>query len=221
VRLAKRADGVETTVGLPQTFNVVPLYLPAMNESDRVAVLDFQKRASRLQRAVMGAAKATTEALERVKLMRRALDEIAGPDPKLVAQINAAESALHDIDDQISGDPALKSHNEPAPPSLKDRVDTAVNSLTTTSAPTQTHREALTLAEKDAATLLDRLRKVIEVDLAGIEKQMDVLGAPWTPGRVPQMGVRSSIFQIGVRPLRRACRDSREVHEGSDPNFEN
>ena len=105
----------------------------------------------------------------------------------MIAQINAADAALHDIDDAINGDPALKSHNEPSPPSLKDRVDTAVNSLTTTSAPTETHREALTLAEKDATAILERLRKVVETDLASIEKQMNALGAPWTPGRIPSL----------------------------------
>ncbi|HEY8181919.1 MAG TPA: hypothetical protein VII32_06735 [Thermoanaerobaculia bacterium] len=66
-------------------------------------------------------------------------------------------------------------------------MNTAVNGLTTTSAPTATHRESLTLAQQQAATLLDRLRKLVEVDLANVEKQMNALGAPWTPGRIPQL----------------------------------
>ncbi|HEX2062681.1 MAG TPA: glycosyl hydrolase, partial [Thermoanaerobaculia bacterium] len=89
VRLAKRVDGVETLLGEPRTFNVVPLYLSIMNETDRAAVLEFQQRASRLQKAIMGAARATTDALTRVQLVRRAIDEIAGPDPKLVERVNA------------------------------------------------------------------------------------------------------------------------------------
>jgi photosystem II stability/assembly factor-like uncharacterized protein len=187
VRISKRVDGVETQLGAPQTFNVVPLYLSLMNPSDRAQVLSFQKDAARLQRVVMGAAKATNESIERVKYIRRALDQVAGADPKLVAQVNAVDKTLHDIDDAINGDPILRSHNEPAPPSLMDRVNTAVNSLTTTSAPTATHRQALALAEQQAKPLLERLRQAVEVDLAGIEKQMNALGAPWTPGRVPSL----------------------------------
>jgi len=187
VRLAKRIDGVETNLGDPQTFNVVPLYLNIMQESDRAAVLDFQKNASKLQRAVMGADKVTADALTRVQLIRRALDEIAGPDPKLVAQVNAVDTALRDINDQINGDAVLRSHNEPFPASLLDRVNTAVNGLTTTSAPTATHRESLAIAQQQATQILDRLRKVIGVDLANIENQMNVLGAPWTPGRIPEL----------------------------------
>jgi len=45
-------------------------------------------------------------------------------------------------------------------------------------------RDQLTLAEADFAPLLDKLRAV-EVDLANVEKQMNILGSPWTPGRVP------------------------------------
>lgn len=186
VRLAKRIDGVETSLGDPQTFNVVPLYLNIMQESDRAAVLDFQKNASKLQRAVMGADKLTADALTRVKLVRRALDEIAGPDPKLVAQVNAIDAALHDIKDQISGDPVLRSHNEPFPPSLLDRVNIAVNGLTTTSAPTATHRQSMAAATQQARDVLERLRKAM-ADLAAVENQMNVLGAPWTPGRIPSL----------------------------------
>jgi photosystem II stability/assembly factor-like uncharacterized protein len=187
VRVVKRVDGVETALGPPQTFNVVPLYLSIMKESDRAAVIEFQKQAASLQRTVMGAARVTKEALTRIQYVRRALDEIAGPDPKLVAQVNAIDAALHDIDDQINGDPILRRANEPNLPSLLDRVRTAVTGLTTTSPPTATHREALTLARQQTGPLLERLHKLIDVDLANVEKQMNALGAPWTPGRIPQL----------------------------------
>jgi photosystem II stability/assembly factor-like uncharacterized protein len=187
VRVVKRIDGVETALGPAQTFNVAPLYLSIMKESDRAAVIEFQKKAASLQRTVMGASRATKEALTRIQYVRRALDEIAGPDPKLVAQVNSIDTALRDIDDQINGDPILRRANEPHPPSLLDHVNTAVNGLTTTSGPTSTHREALTFAQQQVGPLLERLRKLIEVDLASVEKQMNALGAPWTPGRIPQL----------------------------------
>jgi hypothetical protein len=187
VRMAKRIDGVETVVSTPQTFNVVPLYLSIMQESDRASVLDFQKKAASVQRTLMGAGRATQEALTRIQYIRRALDEIAGPDPKLVAEVNRIDTALRDINDQLNGDPILRRANEPTLPSLLDRVNTAVNGLTTTAPPTATHREALTIAQQQAGPLLDRLHKLIEVDLAAVEKQLNERGAPWTPGRIPQL----------------------------------
>ncbi|HSY51597.1 MAG TPA: glycosyl hydrolase [Thermoanaerobaculia bacterium] len=187
VRIVKHIDGVETVLGQPQNFNVVPLYLSIMKESDRAAVLDFQKKAASLQRTVMGAGRVTREALTRIQYVRRALDEIAGPDPKLVAQVNTIDAALHDINDQLNGDPILRRSNEPVAPSLLDRVNTAVNGLTTTAPPTATHRESLAIAQQQTGPLLDRLHKLIEVDLAAVEKQMNERGAPWTPGRIPEL----------------------------------
>jgi hypothetical protein len=61
----------------------------------------------------------------------------------------------------------------------------AINGLTTTQAPTQTHREALRQAEEQFVPLLARLRQAVEVDLAAIERELNAKGAPWTPGRIP------------------------------------
>jgi photosystem II stability/assembly factor-like uncharacterized protein len=185
VRLVKRVDGVETPLSEPQSFNVVPLYLETMNAADRANVLEFQRRAAHLQRAAMGASRATADALTRIRYIRKALDETEGADAKLVATVNAIDNELHTIDRQLNGDTAVARRNEPTPPSIVDRISTAVNGLLTTSPPTQTHRDQLALAETDFAPLLEKLRTVVEVELANVEKQMNILGSPWTPGRVP------------------------------------
>ena len=186
VRLYKRIDGVETPLAEAQRFNVVPLYLSIMNETDRAQVLDFQRKAARLQREVMGAERATAEALTRMQYVRKALDEMEGADPQLVARVNALQNTLRDISDEIGGDPVRRQRNEPQPPSLLDRIGNAVNGLSTTAAPTETHRQSLALTEQQFAPLAARLRQAVEVELAAIEKQMNALGAPWTPGRLPR-----------------------------------
>lgn len=186
VRLYKRVDGADTPLGDAQTFNVTPLYLQLMSEVDRTDVLAYQKKAARLQKAAMGAARANAEAQVRVQHIRRALDEIDGVDPKLAAALNAVDQTLRDIDEELNGDRVLRTRNEPGAPSLLDRVTTAVNGLTTTSPPTATHKEALAMAEAKLVPLLERLRRAVEVDLAAIEKQLNAAGAPWTPGRVPK-----------------------------------
>ncbi len=186
VRLYKRIDGVETALGDAQTFDVVPLYLSTMSEGDRASVLDFQRKAAHLQRDLLGAQNVVTEALERMKYIRRALDQVEGADAQLVARVNAVDATLHDIGEAIGGDPIRQQRNEPAPPSLLDRMGNAVGGLGTTQPPTQTHRESLELAEAEFAPLAAKLRQTIEVELAAIEKQLNAMGAPWTPGRLPR-----------------------------------
>lgn len=186
VRLYKRVDGVETALGDAQTFNVVPLYLSTMSEADRKEVLAFQKRAAKLQREAMGAEKLVSDALGRIPYIRRALDEIEGGDAQLTARVNAIDTALRDLSETLSGDRVRQQRSEPAPPALLDRVNNSVVGLLTTQAPTQTYRDSLALAEQQFGPLAERLRQLIEVELAGVEKRLNELGAPWTPGRLPR-----------------------------------
>ncbi len=52
--------------------------------------------------------------------------------------------------------------------------------------PTQTHIDDYNIAAGEFAEELGKLRALVEVDLAKLEKDMEAAGAPWTPGRVPE-----------------------------------
>jgi hypothetical protein len=52
--------------------------------------------------------------------------------------------------------------------------------------PTQTHLDDYTIAGGEFSEELGKLRALVEVDLAKLEKDMEAAGAPWTPGRVPE-----------------------------------
>ena len=47
------------------------------------------------------------------------------------------------------------------------------------------YRESLAIAEQQFGDWLPRLRTLAD-DLAALESEMQELGAPWTPGRVPE-----------------------------------
>ncbi|MEE8277609.1 MAG: hypothetical protein V3R89_02680 [Thermoanaerobaculia bacterium] len=57
---------------------------------------------------------------------------------------------------------------------------------TSTSAPTQTHRDAYAIAGEAFAEVLEEVRSLIEEDLARLEERLEAAGGPWTPGRVPR-----------------------------------
>ena len=54
-----------------------------------------------------------------------------------------------------------------------------------TSDPTNTHRRNLELAETLFRGVIADLTRLVTVDIAGLEKQLDEAGAPYTPGRIP------------------------------------
>jgi photosystem II stability/assembly factor-like uncharacterized protein len=186
VSFAKRVEGKTTPLGEPQTFNTVPLGLASLPAQDFPAVLAFEEKTARLQRAVFGAAKLLKDSEERLNYIQRALLNTPKADQKLVDEAEALETRLQDLDEKLNGNPVIRAHNEADPPSIVERVSQVVGGhWTASSAPTETHKENYRLAAQAFAPVLDELRKLVEVDLKNLENKLEAVNAPWTPGRVP------------------------------------
>ncbi len=183
VAMAKRVQGVVTPLG-EQAVTVNPLETGSLKPADRAALLAFQRKAVRLQRAVAGAIRAAEETAERLNYIQHALPDTLRNDPQLVAQAVALDNRLKDLNVKLTGDPILGAHSEPAAPSIVEYVERGL-SLGTSVAPTGTQEEAYTYAAQSFAPVLKDLRQLIEVDLRKLEEQLEIAGAPWTPGRVP------------------------------------
>jgi hypothetical protein len=187
VSLAKRVGGEVTPLAEPVSFEARPLGLATLPAEDREAVLAFQSRVGRLQRSVLGAARAAEEAQGRFDLIQKALDDTPGADPSLATDARALEERLKDLVVELEGDSTIASRNEPTPPAIVDRVQRVVRgSWTSSSAPTATQRDSYAAAAQAFAEVLPRLQTLLEQDLAGLEERMEAAGAPWTPGRVPR-----------------------------------
>ena len=187
VTLAKRVQGVVTPLGQPQDFAAVALGTASLPPSDRKALLAFEEKTARLQRAVLGAARAAGEAQTRIDHLRKALSDAPAASPNLLTSLGAIETRLKDAQVELNGDQTVSSRNEPTPPSIVDRVQTLVSGgWDATSAPTATQRRNYDIAAEQFAPVLTKLRALILTDLKRLEDQAEAAGAPWTPGRVPE-----------------------------------
>jgi hypothetical protein len=170
----------------PQSFVVESLGLQTLKAQDGAALLAFQRKTARLQRAVLGAIDTAEEAQTRLKAAKKALDDTPAAAPALGAEARRIERALDDLLIGLRGDRVLASRNEPTPMSTSDRVDAIVGTQwSATVAPTGTSRKAYTDAADAFERQLATLRTLVETDLAALEAAMEKAGAPWTPGRVP------------------------------------
>lgn len=186
VTLAKEVDDVVTPVGQPQTFEARPLFMSGLTQQDQASQLAFQRKTASLQRAVLGAVQALNEAQERLKYIQKAILETPKADLKLVQQAQALDLRLQDIAVKLEGDPVIAEHSEPTPPAIVDRVQTVVQAhWSTTAQATKTFEEDYDVAASEFAPVLADLRQAIGVDLKSLEDQLETLGAPWTPGRLP------------------------------------
>jgi photosystem II stability/assembly factor-like uncharacterized protein len=184
VSIAQRVEGVLTPLGEPQSFTVEPVSNPTLPVRDHAAVLAFEEKAARLQRAVLGAQKSAEEAEHRLDMIDKALVDTPAPDAALIVQARDLHNRLKDLYEKITGDKVIAEHNEPAPPAILQRLQTSL-SWGTMTAPTRTQEAAYRYAAQAFAPVLDALRQLVEVDLKRLEDQLEAAGAPWTPGHVP------------------------------------
>ena len=187
VTVAKRVDGVMTQLGQSQQFQVIVDGQENMSTADRSALVEFQQKAVRLQRAVSGATQAANGLRPRLTAIKRAISETPSLPHSLYDQAMALEKRNNDIIRALSGDAEARRRNMITPPSINDRVGYVVGAQRmSTARPTQTQQNQYGAAAQDFEAVLTQLRQLIEVDLARLEKQLEAAGAPWTPGRIPE-----------------------------------
>ncbi len=185
-QIAKRVEGVVTPLGPPQQFQVTVEGIENMSTADRTALVEFQQKAVRLQRAVSGATQAANALRPRLAAIKRAINETPSLPQRLQDDATALERRTNEILRALSGDSAARQRNMNTPPSINDRVGYVVNvQRMSTARPTQTQQSQYSAAAQDFETVLAQLRQLIETDLSRLEKQLEAAGAPWTPGRIP------------------------------------
>jgi hypothetical protein len=186
VTMAKRIDGRLAPVGERVAFEATPLDNATLPAQDRGAVLDFQQKTARLQRAVLGAVQAAREADNRLAHLRRAVDSTPAARPELRDRTRAAMDRLQELLAELTGDRVRATRNEPVMPSITDRLERIVDShWRSTSETPQTCRRDYEIAASQFTGVLARLRTLIATDLTAIEAEAEAAGAPWTPGRLP------------------------------------
>jgi photosystem II stability/assembly factor-like uncharacterized protein len=185
--VAKRVEGVVTPLGPPQEFQVTVEGIENMSTADRSALVEFQQKAIRLQRAVSGATQAANSLRPRLAAIKRAINETPSLPQRLQDEATALERRTMEIQRALSGDGEARRRNMNAPPSINDRVNYVIGvQRMSTSRPTQTQHNQYSAAAQDFEGVLAQLRQLIEVDLSRLEKQLEAAGAPWTPGRIPE-----------------------------------
>jgi photosystem II stability/assembly factor-like uncharacterized protein len=186
VSFAKRQNGVITPFGKAQEFEIIVDGQDRMTSADRLALVEFQTKVARLQRAVQGALEAANSLTPRLAAIRRAILETPNASEKLLEEAAALEKRKNEILRALRGDQALRQRNMNLPASISERVgDIVGGQRMSTQRPTQTHKDQYAAAAAEFEGTLNSLRQLIEVDLQKLEKQMEAAGAPWTPGRVP------------------------------------
>ncbi len=184
-RLARLVDGELQPLGEAQSFQVQPLEgRTGLGNADPQAILAFEQKTADLQRRVFGAGQVLDDTDHRLQLVEKALLATPGAPPELLARTRALELRRADLALRLEGDPVRGGLDEPQVPSIAQRVQQIIEGhWHTTSAPTQTQRRSLEVAETEFQQVDGELRTLVDTDLAKLEADLTAAGAPWTPGQ--------------------------------------
>jgi hypothetical protein len=187
VTLAQRVGGVVSQLGGPITFNVVLDPQAAHAAADQTARWQFLEKLQALRRDIAGALELANSTNTRLEAIRKALDATPAAPRTLHDQSRALSRRLNVILVELRGDRALGSRSVPTPVAISERANTISGELNNTLArPTATHEQQFGIASELFALQRSALRQLVESDIVAIEKELDRLGAPYTPGRVPR-----------------------------------
>ncbi|HEX5735248.1 MAG TPA: glycosyl hydrolase [Blastocatellia bacterium] len=187
VTMARRVGGVLTPLAGAQEFTVMVEGQSAMTPADRAALVEFQQKVGRLQRAVSGALETANQLKTRLGLIKRAIQETPAADNRLMDDAMALDRRTNEILRALRGDNAFGLRNENLPPSITARVFSIVGEQRmSTARPTETQVAQYQAAAQEFEQALASLKSLMETDLVRLEKAMEAAGAPWTPGRIPE-----------------------------------
>jgi hypothetical protein len=185
VGFSTRVNGVFTPISETQPFQVVAVDSPP---GRRIASLADQQRIADLERSVLGLDQVVREALSRMALFKRAIDETPTADTSLQHRARVMIDRLKDAEELLNGDPTATTRYETSPPSLLSRLSGAVgnNWGATLEAPNAAQLAELDLVRGRFTAIQTQINQLINVDLRALEQSAEQAGVPWTSGRFPR-----------------------------------
>jgi hypothetical protein len=159
--------------------------LPATDYAENVA---FAKKVNKLSVAMVGTDRLTGELISKVENIKQAVYNIPGASQDLMNKARKLAGDLEEIRFALNGVSAKASQEEipPAQVPLNNRLQNIVSAHIGNSAGISASEKAeYAVLKEEFPPLLAKIRMIVETDIPSLEKELNRLNAPWTPGRLP------------------------------------
>ncbi|MEE4270303.1 MAG: hypothetical protein V2I67_01430 [Thermoanaerobaculales bacterium] len=184
VTLAKRLDGVVTTLSDPVPFDVVRVFPGSLPGTPPVETAEYMARVAELERGVTAAAEAVAFSFQRLDRLENAIASSTVEPGTLDSELEALKQRLYDADSKLRGNRSEAAFNLPQTPSIGRRLRMAGTADGQTDyGPTATHRRSFEIAVEEWSVLQPELTQLIDVDIPAFEAKAEAAGVPWSPGR--------------------------------------
>jgi hypothetical protein len=180
-------DSVKQLAG-PVEFNAKTLNNATLPAVDKAANFEFQKKVAELTRVMSGTDEYAEDLLRRSYALAAALNAVPGANTDLRNRIASVSKQLEDIKlkfNNVSNKPS-DEENPPAPVTLYNRLyKMAWAHWGSTGAPTQMQKDSYSILMAEFPPVYEQIKQIGETDMKNLEIEVEKLGAPATPGRLP------------------------------------
>ena len=181
------SKGETKELAAPVPFVCKPLNLATFTSKDLKAKYAWIGEASDLSRTMYGTMSYTTDLVNKINAVMQAIHETPGASPEMMKEAERINNELDKIVFIFNG-PAAKASDEELPPMdmpLSQRLNQMASATYGTSGDINTiAKEQMDILKVEFPPILERVKKA-GLDLDNLDKQLDSVKAPWTPGRVP------------------------------------
>jgi len=183
--MGKVVDGTYTELVGPTEFKVKALKNSTLPANNIEALVKFQRKVDELSRAVAGASEMHDELGNKINAIKAAVAATPDAQISMLEKARGLQKRLTEVKIKLEGDASLTRRYFETPPSISDRVNTIQYGLySSTSEPTQTFKDAYDIASEEFKPVYEEIKAISEA-VSAMEDQLDQLGAPYTPGRLP------------------------------------
>jgi hypothetical protein len=187
VALSQRVGGAVSPLGSAVTFNVVLDPQLGHTPADLTARWQFAQKLQTLRRDIAGSLELANSTSSRLDAILQALDATPAAPRPLHEQARGLKKRLAAILVELQGDRSLGSRSVPTAAAISERANTISGELNNSlGRQTATHEQQLQIASELFVTQRAALKTLVETDVPAIERELERLGAPYTPGRIPR-----------------------------------
>lgn len=154
--------------------------------ADREANLSFRAQAQKLSRQIGASVEAATAAKTKLDAIVKVLDQMPQAPKVLFDRVRDVSRRLTLSLRALRGDAINSARGEQVPVSIQAHAGNA-SPDGILAPPTTTNREQYDIAAADFAAEYARLKPILTADIPAIEQELERLGAPPTPGRIPAL----------------------------------
>lgn len=183
------AGGEVSKLVEPVQFKATLLNQATLPARDLEALVAFQNEVSEFSRVMTGAMRLAREHQVKLAAIRKAMKQTPGTGAEMLKRVKDLEREINDIIYKMEGPEAIASWEELPPMAmpLNRRLNVMIRThWSSTSELTATEMDQLEILRAEFPVLLAELEKITG-ELNQLDRELESLKAPWTPGRIPKL----------------------------------